>query len=159
MKNKKILIIILEVVGALALIVILFFLFGNNKKTVCTLTSNQSKNGYKLESKYEINSKGNIVKTVEVIETITSKDKETLDKFEKQFKDQYEFNKKTYKGYTYKITNNGSKVVATVTINYKDFDMDKFIKNNEAMKQYTKNNKLTLDGAKRLYESSGATCK
>ena len=37
--------------------------------------------------------------------------------------------------------------------------MKKFIKANPAIKKYTEKNKLTVDGAKKLYESTGATCK
>ena len=92
MKNKKILIPI-EIAGAILLVVILFLIFGNNKKMTCNLTSDQSKSGYKLESKYEISAKNKIVKTVKITETITSSKKDILDKFEKQLKEQYEYNK------------------------------------------------------------------
>ena len=37
--------------------------------------------------------------------------------------------------------------------------MNKFIKNNEAMKQYTKDGKFTIECAKKMYEASGAICK
>ena len=37
--------------------------------------------------------------------------------------------------------------------------MKQFIDNNAAMKEYTENNKLTLDGAKKMYEATGAVCK
>ena len=157
MNDKKIII-----GGALAgvlILIILLVLFGGSKKTVCTLVSNQTKNGYKLETKYEISSKGNIVSTVKIAEKITSKDTKKLENFEKQLNDQYKFNQSTYKGYKYKVVKSGNTVTTDVTINYKDFDMEKFIKNNEAMKQYTKDNKLTLEGAKKLYESTGAKCK
>ena len=157
MYDKKI------IFGGVAVGVVLLFLlliiFGGSKKTVCNLVSNQTKNGYKLETKYEIFSKGDIVSTVKINETITSKDDKKLEKFEKQLNDQYKFNQNTYKGYTFKVIKNGNKVTTDVTINYNNFDMAKFIKNNEAMKQYTKNNKLTLEGAKKLYESTGAKCK
>ena len=39
-------------------------------------------------------------------------------------------------------------------------DLDKFIEDNEAMKSFVnKDNKLTVDGVKAMYESIGATCK
>lgn len=138
---------------------ILLFVFSGNQKTTCTLTSDQSKNGYKLETKYEIISKNDIVKEVKIKETVTSKDEKVLEKFEKQLKEQYEYNNKTYKGYTYKVSKSNDKVTTDVTINYNEFNLEKFIKNNEAMKQYTKDNKFTLKGAKQLYERTGATCK
>ena len=159
MKDQKTILGIICGVGAVVVIGLLIVLFGGNKKVTCNLVSDQTKNGYKLESKYVISSNGKEVKTVNIEETITSKDKKTLEKFEKQLKEQYEFNNKTYKGYNFKVSNKGGKVTTSVTIDYSKFDMEKFIKNNEAMKQYTKNNKLTLEGAKKLYESTGAKCK
>ncbi len=131
----------------------------SNKQLVCTNKSDQSSNGYVLETKYVIKSKFSKVKTINISESITSKDKKVLDNFEKQLKDNYSYNKKTYGGYKYKITNNNGVVTSNVIINYKKFDIEKFIDNNEAMKKYTKNNKLTLEGAKKMYESTGATCK
>lgn len=157
MYDKKIL--IGGVAVGVAVLGILLFVFSGNQKTICTLISNQSKNGYKLESKYEITSKNDIVKEVKVKEIVTSKDEKVLEKFEKQLKEQYEYNKKTYKGYTYKISKSNNKITTDVTINYKELNLEKFIKNNEAMKQYTKDNKFTLKGAKQLYERTGATCK
>ena len=156
MKNKKLLIGIVVVV-LIILVILLFVVFG--RKTVCTSSSDQSKNGYTLDTEYVIKSKGDNVKTVKVTETITSKDKKTLDKFYKQLKDQYEYNKKNYGGYTYKVTNSNGKVVSKVTIDYNKMDLKKFTRNNAAMSKYTKNDKFTLEGAKKLYESTGAKCK
>lgn len=147
MKKLKLLVLVLAVI----------LLTGCDKKMTCTSTSKQS--SYTIESKYEITANGENVKQVKVTETITSKEKKKLEDFEKQFKNQYEYNKKTYGGYTYKVTNSNGKVVSTVTIDYNKFDIKKFIKDNAAMKSYTKNDKFTLSGAKKLYESTGATCK
>lgn len=143
----------------LVLVLSLVLLTGCSKKMTCTSTSDQSKSGYKLESKYEITTNNNNVTKVEIEETITSSDKKKLEKFEKQLDEQYSYNKKKYGGYTYKVTNSNGKVTSKVTIDYKKFDMKQFIKDNAAMKTYTKDDKLTLDGAKKLYESTGATCK
>ena len=123
------------------------------------MKSDQSKNGYILETKYVIKSKKDIVENVDITQTITSDKKEVLTKFENQFKEQYSYNKKVYGGYNYKISSNSKRVLSKVDIDYKKFDMQKFIKNNVAMKQYTKDNKFTLEGAKKLYSSSGAVCK
>ena len=138
-------------------LILLFFI--NRKQTICTNSSDQSKNGYKLDTKYVIKSNWNKVKTVKVTETISYKDKKLLDKFKKQLEKQYSYNKKTYGGYTYKIETNNNQIIGEITIDYKEFDLEYFIENNEAMKEYTKNNKLTLDGAKKMYEATGAVCK
>ncbi len=157
MKDK--LIIILGAVFGVVILIVLLLLLGGSKKTTCKLVSNQTKNGYSLETQYEIYSKNNIVNKVVIHETITSDSKDKLEKFEKDFNEQYETLKTNYGGYTYKVTNKNNKITTEVTINYGKFNMEKFIKNNEAMKQYTKKNKLTLEGAKDLYERSGAECK
>ena len=156
MKDKRIVFVIIVVILVFIVAGIIIF---SHKRVVCTNKTNQSSNGYVLETKYVIKTKFNKVKTINIIETITSKDKKVLKKFEKQFKDEYAYNSKIYGGYTYEVINNNGKVISNVTINYKKFDMDRFIDNNEAMKKYTKNNKLTLEGAKKMYESTGATCK
>ena len=116
MKDKRIVFVIIVVILVFIVAGIIIF---SHKRVVCTNKTNQSSNGYVLETKYVIKTKFNKVKTINIIETITSKDKKVL----------------------------------------KKFDMYRFIDNNEAMKKYTKNNKLTLDGAKKMYESTGATCK
>ena len=156
--NSTLLVGIIGVV-VLVVVILLICILLSNKKVVCTMKSDQSKNGYVLETEYIIKANGKNVKTVDITETVTSKDKKKLSKFEKDFNDNYAYNKKNYGGYTYKVTNKDGKVVTKVTINYNKFDMEKFIKNNEAMKKYTEKNKLTLDGAKKLYESTGAKCK
>lgn len=158
MKNKKVLYFIVVLV-IIVFVTLTKLALSSNKQLVCTNKSDQSSNGYVLETKYVIKSKFSKVKTINISESITSKDKKVLDKFEKQLKDNYSYNKKTYGGYKYKITNNNGVVTSNVIINYKKFDIEKFIDNNEAMKKYTKNNKLTLEGAKKMYESTGATCK
>lgn len=54
----------------------------------------------------------------------------------------------------------GNKVISDVTVNYKKYDMKKFVRDNVAMKSYVnKNTEYTLAGAKQYYESIGSTCK
>lgn len=158
MKKNKMPIIIALVVLVIILLIVFILLITNDKMT-CTMKSDQSANGYVMETKYVVTSKGKNVKKVNITETITSKDKDKLKRFATQFKEQYKYNKKSYGGYTYKVTNKGNKVVSKVTIDYNKMDMKKFIKANAAMKEYTKKDKLTVEGAKKLYESTGATCK
>lgn len=152
LSNNKIIIIAVIVV-----LIVSILLFTNNKTIKCTGTSKQT--GYTYDTEYIIKASGNKVKTITIKETITSKKATILDKFEKQYKEQYEYDKKTYGGYQYTINNKDGKLEVNVDIDYKKMDMEKFIKNNATMKQYTKKNKLTLKGAKKLYESTGAVCK
>ena len=159
MTDKKMIVRIIGVVILLIIIISIFIMIFGSKKTICTNSSNQSKNGYKLDTKYVIYSNWNNVKTIKITEIITSKDKKVLDKFKQQLEKQYSSNKDTYGGYQYKIIIKDNQLIGNTTIHYNEFDMKEFIKNNEAMKSYTKNNKLTLDGARKMYESTGATCK
>ena len=123
----------------------------------CSFESKQS--DYKIESKYKIYYKKNIVKKVDIDEVISSSSKDKLEEFSNSFKSQYESNNSMYGGYTYNIKINKDKLKLSVSIDYTSFNMKKFIDNNAAMKEYVdKNNKLTLDGAIKMYEASGSKC-
>ena len=125
--------------------------------TKCSSTSDQSASGYTIKSEYNIY---DVVSKVEITETVTSKNTTILAYFEKQHKDQYKANNNTYKGYTYNVTNKDGKVVSKVTIDYSKMDLNKFIKDNPAMKSYVnKDKKITLNGIKKMYESMGSTCE
>lgn len=158
--NNKLLLVTTIGIVSLVIIIALVLLLSNKTQTLtCTNTSNQSASGYTLESTYVIKSKNNIVKEIKIEEVITSEDQDVLKRFEDQFNEQYEYNKNTYGGYEYKVINKDNKVSTDVLIKYTKVDMKIIISNNEAMKEYTKNDKLTLSGAKTMYEKSGATCK
>lgn len=153
-----------KILSLLIVFTALFLLSGcslaKTKITKCTLTSDQSASGYVLDSTYEIYSKGDVVYKVSTKEVVTSKNNTVLQYFEKTLKDQYKSSNDIYGGYSYDVKTKDGKVSSTVTIDYNKMDLNKFVKNNTAMKSYVnKNNKLTLEGAKKLYESLGATCK
>ena len=153
---KKVLLIVIGLILVISIVTTLVLL---NRTKVVTCNNTLSINGYKLETYYTINYKKDIVKTIRVEEYITSDDDKVLNDYEDQFNKQYEYNNKVYGGYEYKVTKKNKKVETNVLIDYDKLDMDKFIKNNEVMKDYTDNNKLTIDGAIKLYEDSGAICK
>lgn len=156
--NKRILT-TLELIGGLVIILVLAVDVLSTSTMVCKGSFDQSKNGYTLNTKYVIKARGKIVKKIKITETIQSNDKKLLNDFKEQFEREYSYNKKNYGGYDYQIINKNDKVVANLRINYRHFDMKKFVKNNGAMKDFTVKNKLTLSGAKKLYESTGAICK
>lgn len=135
----------------------------NNDKEVvrkCTLTSDQSASGYKLNSTYEIHAKGNTVNSVVTEEVVTSSNTEILTYFENQLNTTYNTANETYGGYTIDIKKDSDKLTSKVTIDYTKLDMAKFVKDNSGMKAYVNSsNKLTLDGATKIYESLGATCE
>ena len=148
-------------IGVINVVVLCLILTGcKGKKIVTTCTSSSKQTNYEISTKYIINSRENIVENVIVNQTITSKDENLLKEFEKQLKEQYKSNKSLYGGYTSDVKINGKKVVSKVTINYEKLNMKKFVKDNGAMKDYVnKENKFTLEGAKKLYKSTGAKCE
>ncbi len=134
---------------------------GSKKLTTkCTLDSDQSASGYKLESVYNIYSTNGIVDSVKTKEVVTSKNNTILSYFENILKSQYTKAGKAYGGYTFNVKKEDDKVTSEVTIDYNKMDLSKFVRDNASMKSYVnKSNKITLDGAKKIYESLGATCK
>ena len=132
-------------------------LTGCGKTLKCSSSSKQV--DYKISTDYSIKSSGGIVKSVTIKQVITSKKKKRLEDFKSQLTEQYETNNKSYGGYKYKVNINKNTLTADVTIDYTKFNVEKFVKANGAMKEYVnKNNQLTLEGAKKMYKSTGAKC-
>lgn len=153
LQNKKLVIYGVSGILFIGLCIILFC----DRKVTCTFESKQD--NHVINAKYIIKYKNGYVKKVKINQIVTTDEKSIIDKYNKQFEKQYSSNKKNYGGYDYKITIKDDSISSNVVINYKKFDMNKFIKNNEAMKQYTKDGKFTIEGAKKMYEASGAICK
>ena len=142
------------------LVIILTGCKGGTTITKCTSSSDQSASGYKIKSEYKIYSSNDLVSKVELEETITSKNNTVLAYFEKQQKDQYKQNNDSYKGYDYSVTNKKGNLVSKVTIDYSKMNLDKFVKDNPAMKSYVnKDNKIILKGIITMYESMGVKCE
>ena len=145
---------------AFMLVVLLTGCLGKDKVTKCTLKSDQSASGYKITSEYNVYSSKDEVNKVVTTETVESKNNTILAYFEKQLKSQYKANNDSYGGYKYEVTNKDGKVVSKVTIDYSKMNLNKFIKDNPAMKSYVnKSNKITVKGIKSMYQSMGATCE
>ena len=130
------------------------------KITNCSLVSDQSASGYKLESNYKIYSTNNFVDKVVLKQVINSKDKKVLDNFKTSITNQYKNNNKLYNGYTFDIKEKDNKLNINVTIDYTKVDLKKFTQDNVSMKEYVnKDYKITLDKIIKLYESSGMKCE
>ncbi len=143
----------------ITLLFMCFLLTGCGIKTTnCSLNNKQS--NYEINTNYSINSKEGIVKNIKINQTIKSNDKKILKDFEKQINNQYEYNNRLYGGYKYSIKISEKELNSNVSINYSEIDMEKFVKDNAAMKEYVNNkNQLTLEGIKKLYRSTGAKCE
>lgn len=133
---------------------------GKEIVTKCELTSNQAASGYSLDSTYEIYSTSGVVNKVVTKEVVTSDQEDVLTYFETYLNESYKTASDTYGGYTYKVTKSDDKVSSDVTIDYNKMDLDKFVSDNSSMKAYVdKNNKITLEGVTKIYETLGATCE
>lgn len=143
------------------LIMIAFLITGCGKKVnkKCVLISDQSDNGYKSIVEYKIFSKGDIVTKVEQKEVIESEKQDILNFFQKEYNSQYQKYQNLYGGYKYKVNIKDKKLTLNVTINYKKFDMNKYLKDNTGVKKFVnKNNKYTVKGILKMYKNMGATC-
>lgn len=128
--------------------------------THCTLTNKNVVQNYELTTDYEIHSKDGIVTNVVTEEIVTSDDEEILDYFNEYISNAYAAVDKEYGGYVNDITIDGNKLTSKTKIDYEKTDLKKYIEDNSTMKQYTnKDNKITLEGSKKIYESLGAECK
>lgn len=158
-KNAKY-IILAVLLLILVLLIAIIGIRNREKTTVCSLKNNQISSGYSINSTYEIHSKRKIVSTIIINQKITSKDEKILKEFKDSFEKQYKNYNKTYGGYQYSGKINKDTFTSKVIVDYKKVDLDKFVKDNEAMKEYmNKKNKFTIDGAKKMYEYMGASCK
>ena len=102
--------------------------------------------------------KDGLVNSVTTKETVESDNEQVRSYFKKTLEDSYNTANENYGGYTYNVTEDGNKVISDVTIDYSKMDLDKFVNDNSQMKSYIKNNKISLDGMKKIYEALGATC-
>ena len=136
---------------------------GTNKEvlvTKCTSSQNNLQANYTLKSEYTIYSQKGVVNKVESVETINSSSEAILDYFDTYLTSTYEQANKVYGGYNNKVTKNDEEVISKTTIDYKSMDMNKYVEDNSAMKNYVNSkNELTLEGIKVAYQSIGATCE
>lgn len=126
----------------------------------CSLNSNDTLNGYKLETDYKIISKNDVVTNVVTKEIVTSDNKQVLTYMEKYLKNTYDKTNDTYGGYDTNIEIDGDTLTSTTKIDYTKMNLKQYVKDNTSMKSYVNdNNELTLDGVIKLYEKLGAECK
>jgi len=147
---------------ALVMAILLMTGCGADKETVkkCTLVSNNAAQGYKLESEYNVYSKGDVVSKVVTKEVVTSDNESILTYFEDYLTQTYNATNETYGGYTNKVTNEDGKVVSETTIDYNKMDLEQYVKDNSVMKSYVNSdNELLTEGVIKVYEQLGATCE
>lgn len=146
----------------LLIIPVLLLLVGCGSKTgtlKCSMSQNNVLNNYSLKSEYTVNYKGDYVTKVESKEVVTSESSSILDYFESALNTTYDNMSKTYGGYTFKVTKDGNTVTSTVTIDYDKMNVEKLYNDESSLKNYIKDNHLTVDGIKSMYASMGITCE
>lgn len=128
----------------------------------CTinLDKDDTKANYTIESTYDIYGTDNIVHKIISHEKVMSDDPKTLSYFEDYLNNTYEdFNNK-YSGYNFKIEKSENQVISDVTIDYDIMEMESYVKNNPEMLTYVNDEKkLTMESAKKIYESMNGICK
>ena len=132
---------------------------GKEGKLTCNMTSKDTVNGYSTNSEYVINYKNDLVESVNTKETVESENETILTTFKDTLEKTYSSMNENYGGYTFKVEQEGNKVISTVTIDYNKMNIEQFVKDNSALSSYVEKNKLKLEGIKSLYEQLGATCK
>ncbi len=143
-------------------LIICFFISGCGKKeiiTKCNMKSDQSLSGYFIESNYKVYSKKNVVTKVEINEEISSEKSDVLSNFKSMYESQYDSNNNRYGGYSYKMSEKDGKLIIDLTIDYSKMNIEKFVSDNAAFSDYLEDNKLTLDGIKKMYKTSGIVCE
>ena len=127
----------------------------NGASLVCTTDIDYSEYDYTLGSKYVIfaDSEGKVTKIISS-EIINSNDKSKLDEFEEYLNKNHEVAEK-YNGYKYEISKESKKVISNVTIDYSQFDLKTFIKENNISNM---DEVLTVDAVEKQYISLGAEC-
>ena len=150
----------LSIVVLFSLCILLTGCKGKLINTKCSSESDQTASGYKISDSYNISSRKNIVEKIELKRVIEKDDINKLNNFKNNLDRQYKDNNSKYDGYSYNIKEEDNKLLIELTIDYTKIDMNKFVTDNVAMKNYVNDkNQLTLDGAKKMYETSGNKCE
>ena len=126
----------------------------------CKFISDQSINGYIITTKYKIYTIDDIVTKVVHKEVIDSERKEIIDFYKNEYDSMYKNYNDTYGGYTYNIDVKKNQLILNVSIDYNEYNIKKYIKDNNGIRDYVnKKNQYTLKGITKMYKNSGATCK
>ena len=155
--NNKI--VCLIVVLTLIILGIIFFIFFKPKVTICSKNLDQSASGYKITNEYKIKSVRGIAKSAELTDIVTSNNNTILAYFEKQYMDSYSKEKERYGGYVIKTESKDNSVIVNVKVDFSRVNIEKLASDNSIIIGDIKNNKLSLNGAKKIYTNIGAACE
>lgn len=128
-------------------------------KLKCTSSKDMSKLGYTIDANYEVYGSGEYVTRIVSNEYATSDNEQTLTSIEQALTLNYTKYNLKYGGYDNKVSIDGNTLTSKTNIDYRVVDLDQLTNDTPALKSYTKNGKLKVEGLKKLYESMGATCE
>lgn len=147
----------LIVLAVMLLVLVTGCTSSKEEKMVCTRTSTM--NGIKLDLNYQVYYQKDVVNKVQTTEKITSTSKETLAIYKKAVEDLYS-NFNGIKHYNYDIAIEGDTLTSKTDINYSKINIDDLLKIDSSIEQLlNKDNKISLEKIKEVYESTGAICK
>ncbi len=147
----------LIVLAVMLLVLVTGCTSSKEEKMVCTRTSTM--NGIKLDLNYQVYYQKDVVNKVQTTEKITSTSKETLATYKKAIEDLYS-NFNGIKHYNYDIVIEGDTLTSKTDINYSKININDLLKIDSSIEQLlNKDNKISLEKIKEVYESTGAICK
>lgn len=147
----------LIVLAVMLLVLVTGCTSSKEEKMVCTRTSTM--NGIKLNLNYQVYYQKDVVNKVQTTEKITSTSKETLATYKKAVEDLYS-NFNGIKHYNYDIAIEGDTLTSKTDINYSKININDLLKIDSSIEQLlNKENKISLEKIKEVYESTGAICK
>lgn len=139
---------------------VVILLTGCNKEEyfTCTIDLENKIDEYNLNATYKIYYKNSLVTKIEKEETYISNNEDTLNYFN-EFKNlEYEKLNKLYGGITYIVEKEDEKVNLNASIDTKELDIKKMLKDKYIDSNYVVSNRITTGGIRLMYESKGATC-
>lgn len=147
----------LIVLAVMLLVLVTGCTSSKEEKMVCTRTSTM--NGIKPNLNYQVYYQKDVVNKVQTTEKITSTSKETLATYKKAVEDLYS-NFNGIKHYNYDIAIEGDTLTSKTDINYSKININDLLKIDSSIEQLlNKDNKISLEKIKEVYESTGAICK
>jgi len=156
MKRKKFNYVILVILGS-----VLLSGCGNDVKddniSVVHCTKTGEATGISASMEYNVYYKGDYVKILNSIETVTSNDSSKLDEYETAYKTIF----KAYEGLEYydnNITRTSNTVKSETTINYEKIDIDKLLSIEGEEDNVVEDGKVKLSTWINFAEKYGATC-
>ena len=128
------------------LLLVLIILTGcSDKYITCSSNTSNEDMKYDYSASYKVYYKGKYVTKI-----IKEEKYKTLE---------YKHLSDVYGGYDYKIDLKRDEIKVKATINAKELDVEKMIKNDMIDKYYTSKNRIYLSGLKKHYESKNIICK